>query len=332
MTSRVVVITGASAGVGRAITRAFAEPGTAIGLIARGEEGLEAAAKEVEAVGGTALAIPADVADADAMEAAARTVESELGPIDVWVNNAMTSVFAEFLDVSAEEFERVTDVTYHGYVNGTRAALRRMVPRNTGVVVQIGSALAYRGIPLQSAYCGAKHAIEGFTESVRCELFHHKSKVAIGMIQLPAVNTPQFDWVLSRLPRRAQPVPPIFQPELIAQAVLDFVERPRREMWLGMSAIRAIVGNRLIPALLDRYLGWTGYRSQQTSEPEHADRPSNLWEPVGGDWGAHGRFDAQAKRRSPAIWLSGHRPAFALAAGIASLVGGLRKAAVGGRS
>lgn len=319
---RVVVVTGASAGVGRATVRAFAEAGADLGLIARGREGLEAAAKEVEAAGGRACIAPADVADTDQVEAAARRIESELGPIDVWVNNAMTSVFAEFVDVRPDEFRRVTDVTYHGYVNGTRTALDRMIPRDRGVIVQVGSALAYRGIPLQSAYCGAKHAVEGFTESIRCELLHRGSNVEIGVVQLPAVNTPQFDQVLSRLPRRAQPVPPIFQPEPIAESVVAFASKPRREMWLGWPTIKAIVGNRVIPALIDRYLALTGYRAQQTDEPEDADRPSNLWTPVAGDLGAHGRFDSCARTDSKAMWLSRHRrelTAGAVAAGVVGL-------------
>ncbi|MBW3614107.1 MAG: SDR family oxidoreductase [Actinobacteria bacterium] len=308
MTARqVVVVTGAGAGVGRAIVRAFAARGADVGLLARGQERLEAAAKEVEAAGGRACVLAVDVADSEAVEAAAARVENELGPIDVWVNNAMTSVFGEFMEVSDDEFRRVTDVTYHGYVYGTRAALARMLPRDRGVVVQVGSALAYRGIPLQAAYCGAKHAIQGFTESLRCELLHHGSAVQVGMVQLPAVNTPQFDWVLSRLPRRAQPVPPIYQPELIAEAVVRFAEQPRREMWLGWPTIRAILANRVAPGLLDWYLGQKGVDSQQTDEPESDDRPSNLWSPVGGHWAAHGRFDDKANDSSPAIWASRHR-------------------------
>ncbi|MBW3668495.1 MAG: SDR family oxidoreductase [Actinobacteria bacterium] len=319
---QVVVVTGASAGVGRAIAQAFAETGADVGLIARGEVTLKAAAAEIEATGGKAHAVVADVADAEAVERAADEIESALGPIDVWVNNAMTSVFCEFTEMTLEEFRRVTDVTYHGYVHGTHAALRYMLPRDRGVIVQIGSALAYRGIPLQSAYCGAKHAIEGFTESVRCELIHQGSNVALGIVQLPAVNTPQFDWVLSRLPRRAQPVPPIFQPELIAAAVVDFARRPRREMWLGWPTIRAILGNRVAPGLLDWYLGRTGYDAQQADEPERADRPSNLWSPVPGDWGAHGRFDECAITFSPAMLVSRYRRVVtAAAAGVVGVAG-----------
>ena len=305
----VAVVTGASAGVGRAVARALGERGYDVGLIARGEDGLSAAAKEVEAAGGSARVVVADVADHAAVEAAAGDIEDALGPIDVWVNDAMASVFALFTDIEPEEFERVTAVTYHGYVNGTRAALSRMLPRNRGVIVQVGSALAYRGIPAQSAYCGAKHAIQGFTESVRCELIHLKSEVRIGMVQLPAVNTPQFDWVLSRLPRRPQPVPPIFQPELIARAVVHMAEHPRREMWLTERTILAIVGNMIAPGYLDRRLGRSGVDSQQTDEPVAPDRPANLWQPVPGDHGAHGAFDARARASNPFVWLSLHRPA-----------------------
>lgn len=311
----VVVVTGASAGVGRATARAFAAKGASVALLARGADGLAGAAREVEQAGGRALELPVDVADDDAVEAAAARVERELGPIDVWVNDAMVSVFAPFLEVTPEEFRRVTDVTYLGYVHGTRAALRRMVPRDRGVIVQIGSALAYRGIPLQSAYCGAKHAIQGFTESVRCELYHQRSRVRIGMVQLPAVNTPQFGWVLSRLPRKAQPVPPIYQPELIAASVVAMAEHPRREMWLGWSTIRAILANDVAPGVLDRYLGRKGVDSQQTDEPADPDRPSNLWSPVPGDHGAHGDFDDRAVDRSPAMVLSRRRAAIEGAAG-----------------
>ncbi|MDQ3946329.1 MAG: SDR family oxidoreductase, partial [Actinomycetota bacterium] len=253
-------------------------------------------------------------ADPDQVEAAATMVEDRLGPIDTWVNNAMTSVFALFTDVSAEEFRRVTDVTYHGYVNGTRAALARMLPRDRGMIVQVGSALAYRGIPAQAAYCGAKHAVQGFTEAIRCELLHHHSRVRIGMVQLPAVNTPQFDWVLSRLPRRAQPVPPIYQPELMARAVVRMAEHPRREMWLTATTVKAIVGNMVAPWYLDRRLGRTGVSAQQTSEPKDPHRPSNLWEPVPGDFEAHGAFDDRARSGDPLAWATLHREKLTAAA------------------
>jgi NAD(P)-dependent dehydrogenase (short-subunit alcohol dehydrogenase family) len=320
---QVVVITGASAGVGRATARLFAEQGARLGLIARGRDGLDAAAKEVERVGGEALAVSADVAHADEIEDAAAAIEQELGPTDVWVNNAMVSVFAPFLDVRADEFRRVTDVTYHGYVNGTRAALRRMVPRDHGTIVQVGSALAYRGIPLQAAYCGAKHAIQGFTESVRAELFHERSRVRIVTCHLPALNTPQFEWVLSRLPGRPQPVPPIYQPEIAARAVVHLARHPRREMWVGASTIVTIVADRVVPGLLDRYLGRRGVDSQQTDEPDDPDRPVNLWEPVPGDHGTDDGFES-AHDRSFALWLTRHRRSLTAAALGAAAVAGAR--------
>jgi short-subunit dehydrogenase len=296
-----VVVTGASAGLGRAIANGFAARGDRVGLLARGTERLDAAVKEAEARGGHALALPADVADADAVDAAADRVEDAFGPIDVWVNNAMTSVFAPFWDIEQDEFDRVTHVTYLGYVNGTRAALRRMRARDRGMIVQVGSALAYRGIPLQSAYCGAKHAIQGFTEAVRCELLHEHSGVRITMVQMPAMNTPQFDWCLSRMPRRAQPVPPIFQPEVAATMVVHATEHYRREYWATWSTVKAIAGNRIMPAILDRMLGATGFSSQQTPEPADPHAASNLWEPVAEPWAAHGRFDATSRVRSGAV-------------------------------
>ena len=301
------MITGAGAGVGRATARAFASLGWSVGLLSRGTDALEGAAEEVEARGGRPLILPADVADPDQVEAAADEVEACLGPIDVWVNNAMASVFGFFTDIEPDEFDRVTQVTYHGYVHGTRAALRRMLPRDRGVIVQVGSALAYRGIPLQSAYCGAKHAIQGFTESVRSELYHRRSHVAIGMVQLPAVNTTQFGWVLSRLPNRPQPVPPIYQPELAADAIVAMALRPRREMWLTERTVITLVLNTVVPGLLDRYLGRTGVSAQQTETPADPSRAHNLWAPVPGDHGAHGGFDARARESSPAAWASRHR-------------------------
>jgi NAD(P)-dependent dehydrogenase (short-subunit alcohol dehydrogenase family) len=299
---RVVVITGASAGVGRAAARAFAEQGTAVGLLARGEEGLAGAASDVESRGGVALVVPTDVADSLAVEAAAERVERELGPIDVWVNNAMVSVFAPFKEISAADYRRVTEVTYLGYVNGTMAALKRMLPRDSGVVVQVGSALAYRAIPLQSAYCGAKHAIEGLTESLRCELAHDKSNVRVTVVQLPAVNTPQFHWVKTTLARHPQPVPPIFQPEVAADAIVWAAEHPRREYWVGWSTARAVIGNRLFPGLLDRYLARTGIDAQQADRAIEPGRPDNLYAPVGGDAGARGEFDDRSKVDS-VYWL-----------------------------
>src|SRR5918992_18680 len=304
----VVVITGASAGVGRAVARAFAREGAHIGLLARGRDGLEVARREVEELGGRALVVPTDVADADAVERAAEAVEQEFGPIDIWVNNAMVSVFSPVKEMRPEEYRRVTEVTYLGYVYGTLAALRRMLPRDRGTIVQVSSALAYRAIPLQSAYCAAKHAIKGFTESLRSELLHDGSGVRVTMVHMPALNTPQFEWVKSRLPRRAQPVPPIFQPEIGARAVVYAALHPdRRDLTVGWSSMRAIWGNRVAPGLLDRYLARSGYRSQQTDEPEPLTRADNLWEPAPGDHGAHGRFDARARRYSPQLWLTEHR-------------------------
>src|ERR1043165_2846453 len=283
MNGPTVVITGASAGVGRATVRKFARHGARIGLLARGVDGLKAAQREVEKLGGKALMIPTDVANADEVEAAAEKIEAELGEIDIWVNNAMTSVFSPIKKMTAEEFRRVTEVTYLGYVYGTLAALKRMLPRDRGVIVQVGSALAYRGIPLQAAYCAAKHAIQGFCDSLRCELMHDQSNVRLTMVQLPALNTPQFGWEKSRWPRRAQPVPPIFQPEVAAEAIYFAAHHPRREFYVGAPSVAVIVGNRFAPGLLDRYLAATGYDSQQYDGPEDPDRAHNLWQPVPGD-------------------------------------------------
>jgi len=306
-----VVVTGASGGIGRATARAFGARGDKVALLARGVEGLDAARREVEQAGGTALAIPTDVADHQAVDQAAARVEQELGPIDVWVNVAFTSVFAKFIDIEPEEYRRVTDVTYHGYVFGTRAALRRMLPRDRGTIVQVGSALAYRGIPLQTAYCGSKHAVQGFNEALRTELLHEKSGVHVTMVQMPAVNTPQFSWVLSRLPDQAQPVPPIYQPEVAARAVLFAADHPkRREYWVGGSTAATLAANAVAPGLLDRYLARTGFKSQQTGEPRDERQPVNLWEPADGsdghDFGAHGIFDKKSTRRSPQLWASHH--------------------------
>lgn len=309
----VVAITGASAGLGRATVQRFAREGAHIGLIARGEEGLEHARQEVEASGGKALILKTDVADAEQMEAAAKAIEEKFGPIDIWINNAMVTVFSPFLEMSAEEFHRATEVTYLGYVYGTKAALKRMVPRDHGTVVQVGSALAYRSIPLQSAYCGAKAAIRGFTDSLRTELLHRRSKVHLTMVQMPALNTPQFDWCRARLPHEPQPVPPIFQPEVAADAIYWAAHHKRREVWVGGSSVSAILGTKIAPGVLDRYLGKTGYDSQQTGEPLPPGRPDNLFEPVAGDHGAHGRFDAQAHASSPQLWVDTHRPWVAVA-------------------
>ncbi|KUL36890.1 short-chain dehydrogenase [Streptomyces sp. NRRL F-4489] len=306
-----VVITGASGGIGRATARAFAARGARIGLLARGREGLDAAAREVVAAGGEALALPTDVADAKEVEAAADAVEDAFGPIDVWVNNAFTSVFAQFTEIGADEYRRVTEVTYLGFVNGTRSALHRMLPRDAGTIVQVGSALGERSIPLQSAYCGAKHAVNGFTSSVRTELLHNKSKVRITVVQMPAVNTPQFSWVRSKLPRHPQPVPPIYQPEVAARAVLHAADRPRRKQYYaGGSTVATVYANRFAGPLLDRYLGRTGYDSQQTGEDVPRGRPDNLWHPLDGedghDFGAHGVFDDQAHGRSAQLWAVRH--------------------------
>ena len=318
----VVMITGASAGVGRATAIRFAQQGAAIGLIARGRAGLEGAAAEVEAAGGRALAFELDVADADAVERAAADLETAFGPIDVWVNNAMASVFSPVREMTAAEFKRVTEVTYLGVVNGTLSALRRMLPRDRGTIVQVGSALAYRGIPLQAAYCAAKHAIQGFCDSLRSELLHDRSGVQLTMVQMPALNTPQFDWVKSRLPRRAQPVPPVFQPEVAADAIVFAAAHPRREFYVAMPTVEAIVGNKMVPGLGDRYLASSGYDSQQTSEPEDPNRRDNLWTPVDDDrdFGAHGRFDSIARTTSWEEKAAHHR---AVVAGTLLAVGGL---------
>ena len=309
----VVVITGASAGVGRATAEAFAKRGARIGLIARGTERLEAARRSVEALGGTALVLPADVADAEAIEAAATRVERELGPIDVWVNNAMASVFSPITELTPEEVRRVTEVTYLGYVHGTMAALRRMRPRDRGTIVQVGSALAYRSIPLQAAYCAAKHAAHGFTESLRCELIHDQSRVRVTEVQMPALNTPQFGWVKSRLPRKAQPVPPIFQPEVAAEAIYWAAHHQRRELLVGWSTVQAVWGNKFVPGFIDWYLARTGYDGQQHDGPEDPNRPHNLWEPAPGNQGAHGTFDDRATDRCFQLWATTHRSWLALA-------------------
>ena len=333
----VVVITGASAGVGRAVARAFAARGARIGLVARGPDGLEAARREVEEAGGQGLVLPTDVAHADQVEAAAAAVEARFGPIDTWINNAMVSVFSPIKTTTPEEFRRVTDVTYLGYVYGTLAALRRMLPRDRGVIVQVGSALAYRGIPLQAAYCGAKHAIQGFTDSLRCELLHDGSRVHVTEVQMPALNTPQFGWVKSRLPRKPQPVPPIFQPEVAARAIVWAADHQRAELCVGMPTVTAIVGNKIAPRLADRYLAWSGYEAQQTEEPVEPGRVDNLWEPVRGDHGAHGSFDDRAESYSWQLWASTHRAWLALAvAGSVAVLGaacaGARRSAAGGRA
>jgi len=314
-----VVVTGASGGVGRAVARIYGERGASVALMARGEKGLTAAARDVEEAGGRALSLPLDTSDNSAVDAAADRVESELGPIDIWINCAFSSVFAPFDQITAAEFDRATAVSYLGFVNGTRAALRHMKPRGRGVIIEVGSALAYRGIPLQSAYCGAKHAIQGFSESLRCELMHEGSDIKVIMVQLPAVNTPQFSWGLSRLPRRAQPVPPIYQPEFAARAIVRAADRPRRrEYWVGTSTALTLIANAIAPGLLDRYLAKTGFDSQQTDEPRPKSQPANLWQPADrtDDYGAHGRFDEQAHSHDPQLWASEHHRTLLAAAGV----------------
>lgn len=308
------MVTGASAGVGRAVARAFGAKGACVGLLARGVDGLNAAKQEIENDGGNAIVLQADVADYQQVYAAAKKLADTFGPIDVWVNNAMVSVFSPVKEMSPEEYQRVTNVTYLGYVHGTLAALKQMEERNYGIIIQIGSALSYRSIPLQSAYCAAKHAVMGFTESLRTELLHDQSNIQVCVAQLPAVNTPQFDWVKSRLPKKPQPVPPIFQPEVIADAVVWLSHHPRRELYIGASTAKAIIADKIAPGLADRYLARNGYDSQQTEQPEVPDRPHNLWQPVTGDHGAHGRFDENARGFSIQFWLSKHKIALATTA------------------
>ena len=326
-----VAITGASAGIGRAAARLFGQRGDRVGLIARGRAGLEGAARDVERAGGQALAVPADVADFAQVDAAARQIEETLGPIDVWVNVAFTSVFAQFAEIAPEEFRRVTEVSYLGFVHGTMAALARMRRRDQGTIVQVGSALGERSIPLQSAYCGAKHAINGFTSSLRCELLHDRSGVHVTVAQMPAVNTPQFSWVRSKLPRHPQPVPPIYQPEVAARGIVYAADHPRRRQYLvGGTTAATILANRVVPALLDRYLARTGFGSQQTSSRESPRQPDNLWKPVdnppGEDYGAHGEFDDRSHPRSAQLFLS-HHPVAAGAAGAATAALGVALAA-----
>jgi NAD(P)-dependent dehydrogenase (short-subunit alcohol dehydrogenase family) len=318
----VVVITGASAGVGRATARAFAKRQAKVGLIARGRDGLEAAKREIEAAGGEALALPLDVSDHDAVENAAAAVESRFGPIDIWINNAMLSVFSPIMEMQPDEYRRVTDVTYLATVWGTLAALRRMKPRDRGAIVQVGSALAYRGIPLQSAYCAAKHAMQGFHDSLRSELIHDHSNVRVVMVQMPALNTPQFRWVKSRLPRKAQPVGPIFQPEVAAEAIVWAAYSNRREINVGWPTTKAVIGNNIAPGYADWYLARHGYEAQMVDEPEDPNRPNNLWEPVPGDHGAHGVFDDRASDTSIELELNKRR-GWIVAGAAAILLGAL---------
>ncbi len=321
-TPEVVVITGGSAGVGRATAIEFARRGAHVAVLARGERGLEGARRDVERAGGKAMAIPTDVSHADEVEKAADSIERGFGPIDIWINNAMETVVSPFEEMTAEEFKRVTEVTYLGYVYGTLAASRRMLRRDRGVIVQVGSALAYRAIPFQSAYCGAKHAIRGFTDSLRCELIHKQSKVRLTMVQLPAVNTPQFNWCRSRLPRKTQPVPPIYQPEIPARAIWWAAHHPRREFFIGVMSVLSIWGNRFLPSLADLYLGKTGFDSQQYDGPADPERPDYLSKPVEVDFGAHGSFDDRAHSKSLQSWLTIRRGwVFATAGALAASLG-----------
>ncbi|MFD8353238.1 SDR family oxidoreductase [Streptomyces coelicoflavus] len=332
---QVVVVTGATGGVGRAAARAFGARGDRVALLARGEYALERAAEEIREAGGQALPLVVDVADAEALDAAAGRIEEELGPIDVWVNAAFSTVFAPVAEIRPEELRRATEVTYFGFVHGTQAALRRMTPRDRGTIVQVGSALAERSVPLQAVYCGAKHAIQGFTESLRCELLHDRSGVRVTMVQMPGLNTPQFSWVLTRLPRHPRPVAPVYQPEVAARAVLYATDHPHRRMyWVGGSTVATLLGQKLAPGLLDRYLARTGYDGQQTGRPVDPSRPANLWKPADDtapdDYGAHGVFDDEAHERSLQFWISRHRGPLALAAAVTgaaagALAGGLRR-------
>jgi NAD(P)-dependent dehydrogenase (short-subunit alcohol dehydrogenase family) len=323
--ANVVVVTGAGYGVGRAIAEAYGGRGAAVGLLARGRESLDAAAAAIERAGGRALSVPTDVADHDQVESAAARVESELGELDVWVNCAMATIFAPFHQVTPDEYRRATEVTYLGYVWGTMAALRRMRLRDRGTIVQVGSALAYRSIPLQAAYCGAKHAINGFTDSLRTELLHDRSSVRLTTVHLPALNTPQFEVGRSRLPRRPQPVPPIFDPELAADAVVWASENDRREVWVGGPTVLAIAGARLAPGLADLYLARTGYESQQTEEPARPGQPDNLFEPVAGVRGSRGRFHDRAKNGSVQLALVRNRDALLAALGFAAAAFALKR-------
>jgi len=310
----VVVVTGGTAGVGRATVREFAKNGADVAILARGEDRLEAARREVEELGGRALAISLDISDAAAVEEAAERIERELGEIDIWVNNAFAGIFSRFLDITPEEFQRVTDVTYIGQVNGTRAAMKRMVPRNRGSIVLVGSALAYRGIPLQSAYCGAKHATQGFLDSVRSELIKDAPGVHISMVQLPGVNTPQFEWIRAKVEGKPRPMGAVYQPEVAAEAIYFAAHSDRKEVIVGYPAAKAVWGDKFMSSYLDEMLAKGGTEGQQGEEPVSPTRKDNLFEPVPGDFAAHGRFDAKARESSPQLWATIHRKQLAVAA------------------
>lgn len=315
--NKVVVVTGASAGLGRAIVREFAAHGATLALLARGKDGLNAAVNEVEQAGGKAKAYLTDVGDAEQVEASAQAIENDFGPIDFWVNNAMVSVFGPLKKIESTDFKRVTEVTYLGQVYGTQAALKRMLPKDKGHIILIGSALAYRGIPLQSAYCGAKHGIHGFFESLRAELLHDKSNVKLSMVQLPAMNTTQFGFVKSYLPNKPKPMGRIYEPEVAARAIVEVARNYKREAFVGYPTVQTILGNKFIPAWLDHYLANTGFKGQQTNEPKDPKRKDNLYKPLPGDHGAHGDFDAKAWDFSPQFWAASHEAlswgAFAIA-------------------
>jgi len=304
---KTVVIAGASAGLGRAMVREFAKHGANVGMIARGIDGLRAANDEVEALGGHGYIAPADVSNADEVENAAQKIEDHFGTIDVWINNAMASVFGPFKKMEMKDFAHVTDVTYLGQVYGTHAALKRMIPKDKGTIILIGSALAYRGIPLQSAYCGSKHAIHGFFESLRSELIHDKSNIKLSMVQMPAMNTTQFGWVKSYLKNKPKPMGRIFEPEVAAKAVVDVARNHQRELYVGYPTVETIWGNKVLPGYLDNYLAKTGFKGQQTNQPEDADRQNNLWQPVPGDHGSRGPFAAESWNSSPEVWMATHK-------------------------
>ncbi|MGN6743740.1 MAG: SDR family oxidoreductase [Amnibacterium sp.] len=327
----VAVVTGGSAGLGRASVRELAARGWDVGILARDQGGLDGAAAEVEAAGNRALAVPTDVADRKAVEAAADRIEAELGPIDVWINDAMVGVFGEFTSTDPDDFERAVQVNFFGFVNGTRAALHRMERHGRGSIVHVGSALAHRGIPLQAAYCSSKHAIKGFTDSLITELRHNDSPITVCEVDMPAMNTIQFNWVKSQLPHHPQPVPPIYQPEICAKVVVDTAERPRRRVWVGESTVFTIIGNRLSSRFADWYLARTGYKGQQAPNAQQPMIGPNLYEPVAGDQGAHGIFDSRSMAISPQTWAIRHRP-IAYAAAAAAAAGAVAAAVAGVRT